>query len=407
MDFDFDFNNTNTPPTTWATGTTDHRSDDIPDPPDCARFFSLYGPGTTRAPILGSAAVLDELTQTIDRDRLFIQRPATSHPTDVIKIAYHHLQQHSLFPQAEEITGLRSFSPSGDSAMGIELRDPVLDIADAVTGKPPFRTRDVDCILGALRILARQHEECTNDFFEQPQEFSYRLGVVTLLLDASGRPKFTAQLLPSREGVVVMGTLWLFRWCAKDGSGACTEAWRAFGDGTFDMETLGEPDRVFRSPPEPLATAPEAPHILERAGVVQTPHVDADDYAEHPAREPRPHQPSSTALSDEQLFAHDPDRIRGAAILRLARFYSNTELFERVNAGLAARGAQGVASANVITRRITLAIQAKAAKSEGLTIALVRRELNEARRANGVRARMNARAQETRGANRGGGGGDE
>ena len=345
---------------------------------------------------MGSEGALAELAVAVDHDHLFIQHPITPRPKNLIKIACQHLQQNGLFPQTELMSSLQAFSSFETAASGDGNH--VLGRASVVIGKPPFKTLDVKCILDGLRGLARRYEDWTNSRLELPVEYSYSLGIVTMLLDTNGNPKFAAQLFSSEVDKFATGTLWLSRSCIRDRSGGYTEEWRAFGDGTFDMSTLEQPVTGFVSQAQPAALGDH--DMFDHACIGQTPEPDSD--TDLPVTTSHLHQATiSVPEEDERLFEVDPNSIRGPVLLRLACFYGNTELFERINAGLAAKGLSLLADSNVITRRITVAIDSTVLASVDLTYGLVRTELNEARKVNGVVARMRARAREERARARG------
>ncbi|KAK4541792.1 hypothetical protein LTR36_007324 [Oleoguttula mirabilis] len=369
------------------------------DPQSCCTFVKgLFGPGTPSAPVFGSAAAIDELTLAIQDDGLFIQRQGAPVPADNIKIAYQHLQQKGVFPQTEQLRSLQDLTPRDGLALGIDAEDYLLDPANAVTGIPPFKTLDVDRVLGALRIVAKYYNEYTTYSLEDPQTHAYQLGIITMTFILEDGPVFRAQLYPSQRDVPATGTLWLYRWCAADDAGSYKEQWRALGNGTFDMATLADFAPVFAAPSVTSTNRKRAYGALEDADAGLLP--PEPDTAQPRVIKRQRHSLTTTSVSDEQLFQQSPEKITGATILRLAAQFSNTELFERINDGLAAKNLPLVRTCNVITRRITLAIQSKAAQDKDLTAEEVRKELNEAREKNGVKIRKNVKAQETKEANR-------
>ncbi|KAK5118709.1 hypothetical protein LTR85_007915 [Meristemomyces frigidus] len=374
------------------------------DPPNCCWFISnLFGFATPNVPVFGSEEAIAELTSAIDRDSLFIQPQGTPLPSDNIKIAYQHLQRKGVFPQAAQLQGLRELTPQAGLALGISPEDYVLDPADAVTATPPFKTLDVDRVLGALRAVAKYFNKSGNHAVENSQTHAYQVGIVTMTVEPDGGPLFQAQLFRSQHETPPNGTLWLYRWCVGDGAGSYHEKWRALGDGTFDMATVSDDVQQVLSPPLVNHTNKKRAHDTLNdadAGVEdQTVTTASDDQPQRSTKKQRRNlDPAS--VPDDALFTQDPESITGPIILRLASHYGNTELFERINDGLAAKQLPLVRSCNVITRRITLAIQSRAARSKELTVESVRKELNEAREKNGVRARMYAKTRVTKEANR-------
>ena len=104
-------------------------------------------------------------------------------------------------------------------------------------------------------------------------------------------------------------------------------------------------------------------------------------------------------MSDENIMDYDPDLVTQDVILRMAEHYSNTEIFERLNRALLARGREPIKSVNVITRRITLAINQQAQRYR-LDKEALRVSLTKARQENGVTRRMKAYSKAVKQANR-------
>jgi len=368
-------------------------------PPVSCRFIKhLFGPKTPAVPVYGSSAAIDELNVAISRDGLFIQPQGTPEPSNNIKIAYQHLQQKGVFPQTEQLKVLHDTTMQGGEAMSVGMKDFDVSLPPEVTGSPPFKVLDIMRVLGTLRIVEKYYDEYVSQVLGDPETHAYQLGVITMTKRAGDGPSFNVQLFQSKADAEPTGTLWLYRWCIFNGVGGYDEQWRAVGDGKFDMKTLPETTPMV---PELTAkfTKKRARDDTDRTDENIDPDNSPPVPSTHTQRPAKRHRQRRASIPDEQLFSHDPDNIRGEIILRLAHHYSNAELLDRINTGLAAKGLQRIKNANVITRRITIAIKAQADDDEK-NVKIIRKSLNGARRANGVRERVNAMMQATKEKNR-------
>ena len=352
-------------------------------------------------PVTGTSEAIGGLTRAVSHDSLFIQSTSAPTPEGNVKIAYQHLQQQGLFPLVEQLGELHSPTMQGGLAPGLEPEDWDLRRVPAPQSSPPFQTLDVCQVLGTLRIVAKFYDGlmASSGYAASLPQNAYQLGIITQTMRLDGTPWFTAEVFQSRPEVQTTGTLWLHRRCTANGRGGYDEHWRALGDRTFDSNTLAE------LPPLLAASFPDVPPVAAasrkriRGMTEEAENATAPQSAELSQRAIKRTRHEQPAVPDEQLFEHDPDSIRGEAILRFARHYGNTELFERVNKGLAAKGMTELRSANVITRRITCAIQGRTGNDKEAA-KRVRKELNEARRVNGVKERVNATTMETKEKNR-------
>ncbi|KAK3114746.1 hypothetical protein LTR53_006631 [Teratosphaeriaceae sp. CCFEE 6253] len=370
---------------------------DVTQPPlSCCFITDLFGANTPGLPCHGTAAALDELVLAITRDKLFVQRLATANPGDSIKIAYQHLEKRGEFPSPDVLHELQQL-PTNRIQGGQDI------FHHQAHAAPLFKVLDVDKVLAVLHDTAKRFETYTDVYLSQPQKVAYQLGVITMTLDENDKPHFEARLFPSRDDSTPAKTLWMYRWCINDSAGGHEEHWRALGDGTFDPSNL-------REHAEPPPTQPSTPISKGKKRARRASDVDDRDVVNTglptpeslPFRKRRLHADEEFLDHEpaEHLFADSPDLITGPAILNLARFYSNQELFERINIGLAAKGLPLITTENVITRRITVAIGAQATKSRNETGDSIRAGLQAARTANGVKARMYVKTKLVKEANR-------
>lgn len=352
----------------------------------------LFGPGAPSVPIFGSPAAIEELKLASTRDSLFVQ-PHDAHPEACISIAYWHLQRQGVFPDDEQIAELSRLGGLGDPAAGIAPEDYILREDNVVTS-PPFKSLDVDKVLGALRVTAKHFSRYCEVVLGEPQYPIYQLGVVTLILKEDDAMSFKAELFPSRTDINPTSTAWLYRWCVSDGAGGYTEHWQAFDNGSFDLSRL--------SGATPAASQLLTPQTksTKRRRVINESDNEFGTGLPMPRAPTKKARFSATAEPPDYLFQENPQGITGKTILNLARWYSNQELFERINAGLAAKGLALVETPNVTCRRITVAINSQAAAHKNMTRDELRRDLDHARAANGVRARMNIKTQALKEANK-------
>ncbi|KAK1079528.1 hypothetical protein LTR33_006308 [Friedmanniomyces endolithicus] len=369
-------------------------------PTTCCFVYNLFGINTPAVPVCGSVAAIDELIKAIVEDGLFIQRHATARAADSIKVAHPHLEKKGDFTDNDQ---LRAFYPVPADA---EL--PVLNgLDDELLFKQypvvvlPFKTLDVDETLTALIKAAKYHAFYANIVFGQVQEPVYQLGVITMTLDVYGASHFEAQLFPSLSDAIPTSTLWMYRWCIAAADGGYEERWRALSDGTFDIQGYARSISAQRG--QQVKSVNQArkrtgTHLDEMDEYAIDPSLSAPE-SNHRGKRARPDLVYPLDEPVNHLFHDSPERITGATILHLARFHSNQELFRNINAGLTAKGMKNLKEENVVTRRITCAISSLASNSQ-MTGRKIREELDEARRVNGVKARMVRKTMAKKEANR-------
>ncbi|TKA24850.1 hypothetical protein B0A50_06579 [Salinomyces thailandicus] len=349
----------------------------------CGRINNLFGPDSIPVPLFGSTQAVASLKMAVEQDGHFILYESGQRPDKDFVLAYSHLYQKGIFPDPhllQELYGKAKQDPDWD-----DWSDAPLPLAQ---GSPPFKSLKVREVLVFLRMIGQAYSRyCSEETIARPQIYTYNSGVVTLTKGVNEPPRFEAELFESRPGREATGTVWMYRQCAMRADGGYDEVWRAVGS-KMAATAVAVPEQAVDSPLGSLVDGTQ----VENADVDWDTSPARTFHPLPPVQQPPRQQPPS----DADLFNTDPDGIRGETILRLARSYTNTELFERINAGLASNHLPLIRESNVITRRITLAIQAKASSSESLTYHGVRQELNEARRVNGVKARSNERSRVTK-----------
>lgn len=328
------------------------------------RFISgLFGSNSPPAPVWGSSNDLNLLSKALAADLSISSSVApegSSEASCALQATIIHLQKAGRIPaDVEKVKGL---SDSQREALGFELK--TLDPATSIQhlGKPNFVNQNIAKVLAILRFVARYQELKTGS--KRP---IFRVGVVTLTADGF-KKHFRAQTFKAADGTTT-DTVWLYRWCVMDGNGAYEEYWRAFSGHVVEQQANTN---------VPMADAP-----VPAPAPAPTPvHQPASATVPKPTRKPR-----HTAylmfehdhLSDDELFASRPEFIQGDAIIRLARNYSNTDIFKRINAATPG----GIKNVCVITKRLTHAIEA-AAETSGRSVLEIRQEIVNAKNANGI-----------------------
>lgn len=344
-------------------------------------FNELFGPDTPAAIVFSDRQTLTLLRQARGAG-LSISNTTppneVSKSTHAMEIAIRWLQKNGRVP-----VDLHEFSNLPEvvhAALGLEpatvASDPEMSVQQL--GVPHFKELDMAKFLAGLRFAARYQELRTQS---KPV---FQVGVLTQSIDATGH-QFFAQTIAADLGEVT-DTVWLYRCCAIGVDRQYEEHWQPF-DGT-----------VIQGP-NALAAQPQ----VSQSQALQPPLDNFNDSgigsgssgAPTPAsQEPKPRRQSRiksyqyfnhSALTDAELFATSPANLQGPVILRLAKRYSNQEIFTAIND---ARGpGRGVKSVNVITKRITKAIKDDAAAS-GRTEKEIREEIADAKTANGVTHKM-------------------
>jgi hypothetical protein len=239
-------------------------------------------------------------------------------------------------------------------------------------GVPPFKELDMAIVLANLRAVARYQELLTGI---KPV---FQVGVLTLTVSGIDH-QFFAQTLSAEAGEAT-DTVWLYRWCTMEIDGQYEEHWRPFdapmGVQSNPHTTLPPNQTILPNPtdhrvvPNPAETTPNPTPPQQPPKRPRAPKHKRWQHFEH------------KYLSDDELFAAPADLLQGPAILRLAHSYSNQAIFDRINA--ARPEGTGIRSVNVITKRLTHAIQA-AAKASGRSVQEIRAEVTAAKSRNGVR----------------------
>jgi hypothetical protein len=341
----------------------------------CRFLNGVFGPGTNAVPIWGDKENLATLAHAVEIGLSIHNTTSTagnSEASHAMEAVIGWLQRTGKAPSdLQRISGL---SDEQRNDFGFEPATIATDPAASIQnmGVPPFKHLDMAIFLARLRVIARYQELLTG------LKPVFQVGVLTLTVQGTHQ-QFFAQTLMAEAGEAT-DTVWLYRWCSMHFDGQYEEHWRPF-DCHMDAQpypdipspqvqtTLPNPtdNSVLPNPPEttPKPTPPQQPPKKPRA-----PRHKRWQHFEH------------KYLCDDELFAAPADLLQGPAILRLAHSYSNKAIFDRINA--ARPEGTGVRSVNVITKRLTHAIQA-AAKASGRDAQEIRAEVTAAKSRNGVR----------------------
>ncbi|GAB7335193.1 hypothetical protein MBLNU13_g07618t1 [Cladosporium sp. NU13] len=342
----------------------------------CRFLNGLFGPGTAPVPVWGAKENMAALAHALDMGLSIHNTTSTTGKSEAfhaVEAVVGWLQRTGKAPfDLQEISGL---SDEQRKAYGFEPRMEAMDPAASVQdmGVPPFKDLDMAIFLASLRTFARYQELLTGS---KPV---FQVGVLTLTVQDT-REQFFAQTLMAEAGEAT-DTVWLYRWCTMDLNGHYEEHWRPF-DSPVGVQSY------------PDVALPQDQTVLPNA----TDHSVAIPYPSETTKKPAPPQQlpkrqrapkhkrwqhfEHQYLSDHELFAATADLLQGPAILRLAHSYSNQDIFDRINA--ARPEGTGIRSVNVITKRLTHAIQA-AAKASGRSVQEIRAEVMAAKYRNGVR----------------------
>lgn len=338
----------------------------------CHFLHGLFGPGSVPTPVWGDQQNLKLLATALDQGlSVSDTKPTTglSESAHTIKTAVAWLQKTGKAPlDLHKVSGL---SDEQRAAFGFETTAVASDPAASVQnmGVLPFKHLDVASFLAALRFAARYRELKTGS---KP---IFQVGILTLSVQGMEQQLF-AQTLLAEMGEVT-DTVWLFRWCVSGLDGQYDEHWRAF-DG---------PVRASMSPQSSSTVTSQRsttlPYTTNHSSNSNTPSPPNTTPPPRPQTRQKPwHHFHHTLHSDASLFAGPTHFLQGDALLRLARSYSNQEIFQRINAGRPA--GECLKSVNVITKRLTNAVR-RAALASGRSVEEVRWEIAEAKRERGVR----------------------
>jgi hypothetical protein len=337
----------------------------------CRFLNGLFGPNSEPAPVWGDQQDLALLARALDAGLSICNTVSTaglSEASHAMETAVGWLQKTGKAPI--DLQKVLSLSDEQRVAFGFEPSAVASDPAASVQnmGVPPFQNLDVAEFLAALRFVAR-YQQLKTGF--KPV---FQVGVLTLTVQGREQ-QFFAQTLATELGEVTE-TVWLYRWCVHGVDGQVDEHWRTFDGpaGTSALST-GVPSHQqttthnatdhgnhFSSPDAPsVATSPQPK--------ARKPRVKGWQHFQH------------AHLSDNELFAAPPHLLQGGVILCLAHNYSNQEIFENINT--AQPQGSGIRSVNVITKRLTHAIQAEA-EASGRSVQDIRAQIAEAKSSRGI-----------------------
>jgi hypothetical protein len=339
----------------------------------CRFLNGLFGPNSAPAPILGSQQNLTLLARALDAGLSMSNTTSTtglSEASHAMETAVAWLQKTGKAPT--DLQKVSSLSDEQRVALGFESTAVAFDPASSVQdmGVPPFNTLDMAKFLASLRFVARCQQLKTG--FKPV----FQVGVLTLTVQDSEK-QFFAQTLATELGEVTE-TVWLYRWCVYGIDGQVDEHWRAF-DGPVDVQTLptGVPSQQHTNT-----------HNATDHGNLSSSHSSVATSSQLKARKPRAkgwQHFEYAHLPDNELFAEAPSLLQGAVILHLAHRYSNQAIFENINA--AQPQGSGIRSVNVITKRLTHAIQVEA-QASGRSAQDIRAEIAETKSSLGVIHKM-------------------
>jgi hypothetical protein len=337
----------------------------------CRFLNGLFGSNSDPVPVRGGRQDLSLLARALDAGLSVNNTMSTiglSEACHAMEATVGWLQKSGKVPM--DLQDVSTLSDEQRAAFGFEPTAVASDPAASVQtmGVPPFQNLDMAKFLAALRFVARYQQLMTGS---KPV---FQVGVLTLTVQGSDQ-QFFAQTLATELGEVTE-TVWLYRWCVYSVDDQVEEHWRAF-DGPASTSALpigvsSHQQTTFRN----------ATDQNNRSSSPDTPLAGTS--LQLRARKPRvkdwqhfQHKP----LTDDQLFASNPNHLQGDAILRLAHGYSNQDIFENINA--AQPQGRGIRSVNVITKRLTHAIQIEA-EATGRSVQDIRAEIAEAKSSRGV-----------------------
>lgn len=338
----------------------------------CRFLNGLFGPGTAPVPVWGDKENLALLVHALDVGLSIYNTTSTTGQSEAfhaVEAVVGWLQRTGKAPfDLQEISGL---SDEQRNDFGFEpltaATDPAASVQDM--GVPPFKDLDMAVFFANLRVVARYQELLTG--FKP----IFQVGVLTLTVQGTGQ-QFFAQTLMTEAGEAT-DTVWLYRWCIVDFDGQYEEHWRPF-DASMGAPSYPEPQNHTVLPNLTDHSLDSNSLGTDRNPAPLQQPLKRQRAPKHKRWQNFEHQ----YLSDDELFAVAADLLQGPAILRLAHNYSNQEIFERINA--ARPEGTGIRSVNVITKRLTHAIQA-AAKASGRSAQEIRAEVTAAKYRNGVR----------------------
>lgn len=345
----------------------------------CRFFHGLFGPGSAAVPVWGAMETLARLANALETGLSVSDQTSTTgsseayHATEVV-IGW--LQRSGKAPyDLHRVAGL---SDEQRAAHGFEPKSAVSDPAASVQnmGVPPFQELDMTAFLAGLRVVARYQELLTG------RKPVFQVGVLTLTVQGIDQ-QFFAQTLMAEAGEAT-DTIWLYRWCTMGFDGRYDEHWRPFDGLTgivpHSTVALHRDQTMWQNAPKRSVVSNQLSAISESTCPPE--HQQQLPKKQRAPKHKRYEHFQHHQMSDDELFAAPADLLQGDAILRLAYSYSNQVIFNRINA--ARLEGTGIKSVNVITKRLTHAIQA-AAETSGRSVQDIRAEITAAKSLNGVR----------------------
>jgi hypothetical protein len=341
----------------------------------CRFLNGVFGPGTAAVPVWGAKESLTTLAHALEIGLSIHNTTSTtgqsesSHATQAV-VGW--LQRTGRAPfHLQRVSGLSDEERRG---FGFKASTVALDPAASVQdmGVPPFKELDMAIFLAGLRAIARFQELLTG------LKPVFQVGVLTLTVQGINH-QFFAQTLMAEAGEAT-DTVWLYRWCTMEIDGQYEEHWRPF-DAPVGVQSYAD---VTLPPNQTILPNPTDHSLVSNQPEPDQKHTPPQRLLKKPRapKHKRWQHFEHKYLSDDELFAAPADLLQGPAILRLAHGYSNQTIFDRINAERPE--GTGIKSVNVITKRLTHAIQA-AAKASGRSVQEIRAEVTAAKSRNGVR----------------------
>lgn len=312
----------------------------------CRFFDNFFGPNTDPVPVYSDQQTLTLLDQALGVG-LSVSNTSSS-------------------------TGKSESSHAMDTAVGWLRKNGKAPLnLDGLKGLSDDQRKDMARFFAGLRFVSRYQELLTGS---KPV---FQIGIVTLTVQGTSQQYF-AQTLATELGEVT-DIVWLYRWCVTGVDGQYEEHWRAFdGPAVLQPSTAGTGAQDQGAPRTAVAKDND-PYAVDQTLPLQG---TQEPVARRGKRHAYWHDFKHAHLSDEQLFKVRQQLLQGDAILRLARSYSNQQIFNRINASRAE--SEQVKSVSVITKRLTHAVQA-ASQASGRSVSEIRAELAGAKNSKGVK----------------------
>lgn len=337
----------------------------------CRFFDNFFGPNSDPVPVYSDQQTLTFLDQALGAG-LSVSNTSSStgasEASHAMDTAVGWLRKNGRAPF--NLDGLKGLSDDQRKALDF---DPLMGPSDSVQdmGVPPFKELNMARFFAGLRFVARYQELLTGS---KPV---FQVGIVTLTVQGTSQQYF-AQTLATELGEVT-DTVWLYRWCVTGVDGQYEEHWRAFDGPTVLQPTTAGTGAQDQGAPRTAVANDNNPYAVDQTLPLQG---TQEPVARRGKRHAYWHDFKHAHLSDEQLFKVRQQLLQGDAILRLARSYSNQQIFNRINASRAE--SEQVKSVSVITKRLTHAVQA-ASQASGRSVGEIRAELAGAKNSKGVK----------------------